>query len=633
MLLAAILFYMIFESVNDKVKRYSYVIVSWVTYMYILTEFLSLIHSVNQAAIYTGWIMLDVILGIVIYRFKKIKISLQLNAANILCVIKKYPFHTMAGIITFLWALGTIPYNWDSMTYHLTRIAHWAQNESVGHFATNNIRQVASPALAEFVNLHVYIICGKSERLFHILQWSCYVTNAWLVTKLAYRIGCTERWAKISSLLFMCMPIAFAEALTTQVDHFACVWFLIFVYFILDFIISKEHIKYNKHNLNICLIMGACVVYGYLTKPTVSVGMFMVAIGLFAICIKRRNPIVPLLKLSAVVAPLIILFISPEIIRNIISFHAINPPFVGQRQIVGTIKPTYLIINFLKNFTFNFPNIYIYRSDRIVYGLVTMAARILHVELDHPSIAEDGYPFSVHEAQCFGQDTAVNPIILILSIVSLCRCLYSHIKHKQKAAALTYFAFGMFCLFCVIVRWELFVGRYMLPYFTLLCPIIAIQFQDIYENSRHKFTGHATVSIIYFCCVIDLFAMTWYHGGIMKGGWQDEYYVNNIYVANEYREIIGDICNSDFKNIGLKLGSNAYEYPIWNIDKDNLYFAHINVENETAKYYEEDFIPDCIISTYAPDDKVEYNGKQYILMEKSRDNIYIWAYTQEKEGK
>lgn len=630
MLLAAILFYMIFESVNDKVKRYSYVIVSWVTYMYILTEFLSLIHSVNQAAIYTGWIMLDAILGIVIYRFRKIKISLQLNAANILCVIKKYPFHTIAGIITFLWALGTIPYNWDSMTYHLTRIAHWAQNESVGHFATNNIRQVASPALAEFVNLHVYIICGKSERLFHILQWSCYVTNAWLVTKLAYRLGCTERWAKISSLLFMCMPIAFAEALTTQVDHFACVWFLIFVYFILDFIISKEHIKYNKHNLNICLIMGSCVVYGYLTKPTVSVGMFMMAIGLFAICIKRRNPIVPLLKLSAVVAPLIVLFISPEIIRNIISFHAINPPFVGQRQIVGTIKPTYLIINFLKNFTFNFPNIYIYRSDRIVYGIVTMAARILHVELDHPSIAEDGYPFSVHEAQCFGQDTAVNPIVLILSIVSLCWCLYRHIKHKQKTAALTYFAFGMFCLFCVIVRWELFVGRYMLPYFTLLCPIIAIQFQDIYENSRHKFTGHAAVSIIYFCCVIDLFAMTWYHGGIMKGGWQDEYYVNNIYVANEYREIIGDIGNSDFKNIGLKLGSNAYEYPIWNIDKDNLYFAHINVENETAKYYEEDFIPDCIISTYAPEDKVEYNGKQYILMEKSRDNIYIWAYTLEK---
>lgn len=627
MLLAAILFYILYETIEDKAKRYSYAIVSWVTYMYILTEFLSMIHLVNQVGIYTGWIILDVILVIIICKVKKSKVSIKLNIKNGLCMAKNAPpIHALAGIVTFLWAIGTIPYNWDSMTYHLARVAHWAQNESVGHFATNNIRQVASPALSEFVNLHVYIIWGNNDQLLHILQWSCYITSAWLITKLAYRLGCSEKWAKISSLLFMCMPIAFAEALTTQVDLFACVWLLIFTYFILDFILSKENITYTKSNVNTCLMMGACVVYGYLTKPTVSVGMLMMTIGLLVICIKRKNPIIPLLKLLAIVTPLIVLFISPEIIRNIITFHAINPPFVGQRQLVGTVKPTYLTINFLKNFTFNFPNIYVYRSDRIVYDFVTTAARILHVELNHPSIAEDGYPFSVHEAQCFGQDTAINPVVLILSIISLCWCLYRHIKHKQKAAALTYFAFGMFCLFCVIVRWELFVSRYMLPYFALLCPIISIQFQDIYENCRIKSAGHAAISIIHFCCIIDLFAMTWYHGGIMKGGWKDEYYVNNLNVAEEYREIINDICNSDIKNVGLKLELNAYEYPLWITNKDNLYLSHINVENETAKYSNEDFVPDCIISTYGAEDKVEFGGKQYTLMENSCNNVYIWAY-------
>lgn len=58
-----------------------------------------------------------------------------------------------------LLALGTIPYNWDSMTYHLPRIAYWRQNRSIAHYATNCIRQISSPVLAEFVNLHVYILC------------------------------------------------------------------------------------------------------------------------------------------------------------------------------------------------------------------------------------------------------------------------------------------------------------------------------------------------------------------------------------------------------------------------------------------------------------------------------------------
>ncbi|MCM1261954.1 MAG: hypothetical protein NC313_04465 [Butyrivibrio sp.] len=170
----------------------------------------------------------------------------------------------------------------------------------------------------------------------------------------------------------------------------------------------------------------------------------------------------------------------------------------------------------------------------------------------------------------------------------------------------------------------------MISYFALLCPIIAVQFQDIYENSRFKFAGHTAASIIYFCCAIDLFAMTWYHGGIMKGGWQEEYYVSNLNVADEYREIMDEICDSDVKNIGLELSFNTYEYPLWIIDKDNLYYAHINVENETAKYSEEDFVPDCIVSSYNLGDKREFDGKQYILTEKSRDNIHIWEYIQEK---
>ena len=56
-----------------------------------------------------------------------------------------------AGINAY-WCAGlwAYPNNWDSMTYHLTRVEHWMQRQTVIHYATNNVRQVSQPPLAEY---------------------------------------------------------------------------------------------------------------------------------------------------------------------------------------------------------------------------------------------------------------------------------------------------------------------------------------------------------------------------------------------------------------------------------------------------------------------------------------------------
>ena len=81
------------------------------------------------------------------------------------------------------------PYNWDSMTYHLPRIAYWAQNRSVEHYATNCVRQVSSPVLAEFVNLHVYVLSRGHDWFFNLLQGMSYLTNAVLVGAIAKKLS------------------------------------------------------------------------------------------------------------------------------------------------------------------------------------------------------------------------------------------------------------------------------------------------------------------------------------------------------------------------------------------------------------------------------------------------------------
>lgn len=85
-------------------------------------------------------------------------------------------------IVVLYMAFRTVPYNWDSMTYHLTRIVHWVQNGSVAHYACHDISQISGPPLAEFVNLHVYVLSGNTDYLVNLLQAASYIISGILVT-------------------------------------------------------------------------------------------------------------------------------------------------------------------------------------------------------------------------------------------------------------------------------------------------------------------------------------------------------------------------------------------------------------------------------------------------------------------
>jgi hypothetical protein len=53
-------------------------------------------------------------------------------------------------------ALFAVPIAWDSMSYHLARVAHWSQNHAVAFYPTHIVRQLYQPPLAEYAILHLY---------------------------------------------------------------------------------------------------------------------------------------------------------------------------------------------------------------------------------------------------------------------------------------------------------------------------------------------------------------------------------------------------------------------------------------------------------------------------------------------
>lgn len=590
----------------------------WTLFLYGITELFSVFELLHFTPLLFAWSGFTVLLLLHLLMCKKmktvgtyvIKCTKKLKSIKLISVLTIF----FSLLILFL-ALKTVAYNWDSMTYHLSRICHWAQNGTISHYSTNIIRQVASPVLGEFINLHVYILSKGKDNFFNLLQYFSYLICAGMVYNITRKLQCRRNFCRIASLLYLSMPIAFAEALTTQVDNFATIWLLYFTYILLDFTDTDKRIKFDKDTVMKVWLLGLFVGFGYLTKPSVCVGMVVMVLWLLTVCIVRRDSVLILAKHVGIVSPTIILLILPEVLRNIKTFSAISAPIAGQRQLIGTINPFYICVNFLKNFCYNLPNIYIYNSDYFLTKIIEKVAGILRVELNDPSIAEDGRSFYMHVAPEYAHDTAINPVIVILMIVFIVLGIIKLRQKKLKNILLSYSFVSVFCfiVFCAVLRWEPYVTRYMSSYLALLCPMVALQLQN---NTGEKLRN-GLAGVICFVCITEICNMGIYHRNIYMysgaGNRPFGYFTNR---SNEYETYV-NICQAirehDFLKIGLKTGEDSYEYPLWQMLCDSeVRIEHVNVENQTAQYEDILFTPDCIIWIgKGPEEAVWRNGKEY----------------------
>lgn len=615
---------------------------AWMLYLFVMTEGLSVLHAVRFLALFALWGLLDgIMLVMLVVQWRKCcgqagvlksaggEVSgshddwigaLKELFRRGLQFWKESPYYIILlviGLAVLVLAFITTPNNWDSMTYHLPRIVYWTQNRSVEHYATNSLRQISSPVLAEFVNLHVYILCRGHDFLFNLLQAVSYLTCAVMVGAIADKLGCDRKFRFLAVLLYMSMPIAYAEALTTQVDNFATVWLLFFVYLLLDLIKQRKKLTFDTSSVRSVCAMGLCVAWGYLAKPSVCFGMVIFAVWLLIVCIARKDRVLDLLRLVCCALPCVVLPLLPELLRNFRTFHAYASSGTGARQLVGTLQPSYLFINFLKNFSFNLPTALLKDSDEFFMKFAVKAAEFLHVELNAKSIAEEGLEYNLHSPNTYGCDTAVNPLIMWLFIFCSVWAVCQVKKTDWKAFANGYLLTSVisFCIFCTVLRWEPFVSRYMVSYLALLCPMIASQVQMRTKGEHRKPLRYAFIGIIAFLGVMEAISLTWFHRCI----WAYEgannrpygYFTSRRDPASYYAALTDQIKSKQYQSVGLYLmKADDYEYPLW-VMLDGCRIEHVNVENESAIYADRDFTPDCIIWLGPEPEDVVINGREY----------------------
>ncbi len=587
-----VLLFLIFNKNNSNTKSFLYSLTIWGGIFFGITEILSLFKGITKTNLLIFWIILDLLLFILAIKNKhKLTINIKFS--------KKTIFIFFACLIIIIADVIIVPYNWDSMTYHLPRIMMWSLNKSVAHFTTYDYRMISSPVLAEFVNLNEYVLTG-SDKFFNFLQGFSFISIVILIICISKTIKLDDNVTYLSIFLFISMPIALAESLTTQVDLFSTIWPFIFVCICLD-LINKD--KFNiKDNLFDLVILGLSMGLGYNSKPSVCLMMAVFGIILLITRIKHKDGLKVYLISPIIIALIAFMLVLPEIIRNLNTFNSISAGVVGERQLVGTLLPNYLIINFLKNLLFQLGLPFIRILSTLLYGVVFVFSKILFADMNSSLISEDGLDFNVPSNTNISCDTAINPLVgyLLIFVILLCIIKKNKLDRFDLGCLLSY------ALFILILRWERFESRYLICYLGLLCVFIS---KKIFELNKNKLLINVSyvlciLSIIYFV-IVDFNLFISDKANIKP----DAYFVENSGIKDKWISLSEEISKSNLKQIAFYSDNSNMTYPIFMMcDLDRVEMIS---DNNTTIYDDLDYLPDALVYIGKCDEKIDYHGKIY----------------------
>lgn len=563
----------------------------------VFTEELSLTESLSFEFVAFGWSLFALlncgILCFWMYRsqrrinlneiYKKIDRNLREQS-----IFNQIAITVVALILSICLLVGLIspPTNYDSMAYHLPRVMHWIQNRSIAHYPTNDLRQISFPPGAGYIITHLQVLSG-SDRFANLVQWFAFLGCILGTSSIAKFVGGSQA---IAAFLCATIPMAVLQSTTTQTDLTVSFWLVCFAYFIF------RTPRYSKLDL---FWLSASLGLGILTKPTAIIFGFPLAIVLlvriFNCFSEGRSYLKRTLKAMTVAGSIFAIAIGfslPTYWRNYQTFNNVLGDDLGTRnEVIGL---TELISNILRNLALIIPI-----NDFWVF-LEDFHENILKIDVNHPDITLGGTVFAPLFAWPMltpNEDFAANPVHFLLGCMAIVFLIYAITKKNGNLTeVLTLAAANVagFLLFCLLIKWQIWGNRLMLPAFILATPVTGyfVTYCLSKAMQRTLLLLLASVAIIYsltsvYRPLIPL-PSAWTNvnpQSILFAQRKSLYFKGYNKQLEKYTAFADRVSNENCKRIGLSLGKNGLEYPLWDILAErglqDFKLKHLNVNNKS----------------------------------------------------
>ena len=532
--------------------------VVWGLIVVLSIEIFSLLRLLTFEWVFGLWLVAD-ILGLIVYlKFKNIKPIFEKNQDEKLPSVL---IGLLGGVLFIFAAVGLIaivspPNNWDSMTYHMSRVVHWIQNRSVEHYPTSYVPQLYHPPGAEFAIMHFQIITG-GDRFANLIQWLSMVGSAIAVSLIAQQLGANLRGQVFAAVFAATLPMGILQASSTQNDYAVCFWIVCFVSCGLAGMSAGI-------TLSNTLRIGASLGLALLTKTTAYIFALPFIIWFIIVGIKRyhQKMLPPILMIATVT---LILNVG-HYWRNYDLFgYAIGAPqsFTKEYKIEIFTLPTFLS-NIIRNLAMH-TGTSISKINGLIVAVVKLLHKILGVLPNDPRTTWPPGQVYALTTPSFNENNATNPIHFGLIFATLILILNQPKLSKIKIVAVYLTAtISTFLLLCLLLKLQPWHSRHHMTTFILFAPLFGLTFSQL---SNYKIANYI-VGILIFMSLPwishNKFRPLIGEANIFNSSRNELYFTSRPKIEFAYNQAVDFVKSQNCTNIGLSFWTkNAWEYPLW----------------------------------------------------------------------
>jgi hypothetical protein len=602
------------------------------SFVVLITEFLSLFESLNLISVAISWTLFCLLLIYILLR----------DIKGTFFILKSYKSLVFGGYRgfnlyekTLLWLIliglllllfqGLIypPNNWDSLTYHLSRIMYWLSNESLDHFPTHIIRHLYQPPFAEFLVLNLNLLNGN-DYLSNSVQWLFLVFTLVSTWSLLDFFHVNRFYKLLAALLIITIPAVELQSSTTKND-IVCGFFIITA---LNFSIRTYYETVLKNFIFFGLVIGL----GILTKGTAYLFLapIIVLFGIFMLIKLIQTKNLKILLHGFFLIFIVLMINIGHYSRNYkVDGNLLNIDKTESTSYANENRSTKLLIsNLLKNAGLHLGYPFHDEYDNII--------RIIHEKMgysiNNPDANYYGMPYEVAPKIITHEDYATNLIHFILILISFFATLifgFKNAKKNRKLLLLMFIIASQIFLFAGFLKWQPWHTRLHIPIF-----LLSITFVIIVANQLKWFRYILFSSIpllVYSFCFYFVYNNTrpiitnakYTKNLHLKEDRFNKYFANQPHLRNEYSAVLDAINHNHSKKIGFMLSD--WEYPLlYNFYYNRISILAINVNNISNKIPQNTENIDAIISNKPKTDFIIFKGKKYL--NQNLNHSYIWFY-------
>jgi 4-amino-4-deoxy-L-arabinose transferase-like glycosyltransferase len=514
------------------------------------TELLSIFSFFNFYGLLGFWVITAVIIGVLIKK-QWLDIEFDVSIVKRIRSLKSWDLLVFCSIafilfITFFTAIYYPPNNWDSMTYHMARIPHWIQNQRIDHYITSIDRQNHSPPMAEYMIAQLQVLTN-SDYLANLVQWYCFTLSVITAYLIAGLLKLNLRYRLFSASLMATIPMAILQSSNTQNDVVSAVFVLLFTYFLLRLNDKSE----NKY----WILAGASFGLGLLTKGSSYIYCSAIFAAFLIIQLKQGKFYV--LKKAGLVVFVGLMINAGFYFRNYQSYGNV---LTDKSDNVKNETLTFSI--FGSNVIRNATNHLATPNESLNNKIQSAIEHLLGEESNNPASTFQyrtyDVVYSIHE------DLKGNPMHYLLILI----CIGMFIFSKQKTDT-TWFLFLSlaFCglLYYSLLKWQPWASRIQTSLFFLAMPFIAsvISKTRLSNNMLKLLMVIILISSIPSLFFNEIRPFVHLNKESLKKNRTENYFNNKPFLYQEYSSVVEKIKELSPQKIGLIMGNNDWEYPLW----------------------------------------------------------------------